>query len=99
MKLVVQICLDSDAFKVGQQGELTKMFNQVLAAMPMFPRDEARVLRDTNGNGVGAFEVIEDECSECGVGPEGPDLAGNQGHRFDCSRHPDYALIQERLKS
>lgn len=29
-------------------------------------------------------------CSECGVGAEGPDLAGNQGHMFTCSKHPDY---------
>lgn len=36
-------------------------------------------------------------CSKCGVGPEGPDLAGNQGHRFDCPDHPDFALIQQRM--
>ncbi len=28
-------------------------------------------------------------CPQCGVGPEGPDLAGNQGHRFDCPLHPE----------
>jgi hypothetical protein len=31
-----------------------------------------------------------DRCPECGVGPEGPDLAGNQGHLFTCSKHPDH---------
>jgi len=31
----------------------------------------------------------QEPCAECGVGWEGPDLAGNQGHLFTCSLHPD----------
>jgi hypothetical protein len=31
----------------------------------------------------------EDRCPQCGVGPEGPDLAGNQGHIFTCPLHPE----------
>jgi hypothetical protein len=63
MKLVIQIYMDSDSYLEDQSLELQRAFNRVLEAMPMFPRDEARVIHDRNGNGVGAFEVIEEDGS------------------------------------
>lgn len=60
MKLVIQIFLDSDSYQENQHLELYNAFTRVLDAMPMFPRDEAQVIRDINGSGVGTFEVIEE---------------------------------------
>ena len=42
------------------------------------------------------MNVQNERCSECGVGPEGPDMAGNRGHVFTCPKHPEYGKLVEQ---